>query len=675
MQHVVSETASRPQAHSAAVRDGGFALHFPRERVRMPHGLIGRLLDIIGPRLVPEDGDRPDAAPSLGWIAATAVMVTSALLLLAIAQHIGYRGQPNSALHWSGYGLLFLPVAFRVFRPATARTEQIVLVIMGGMATLAAKWLFSATRFVFFDEFLHVITATDIIERKQLYTTNPLLPISPMYPGMELVATSIAELTGLPLFVAGWIMLAASRALLVVGLYCLYERVTGSSRVAAVACLVYMANSGFVLFDGQFAYESLALTLFVFALLAASLCRDASSRLVAAFGLTLPLLAAIAMTHHMSAYFTAGFLSLLAALALLNRVYTPGRWMLLVIALAAILFPVAWSRLQGDPGKDYLGPILQKGSTELANLVSGAGRSRQLFSTDGGEQSSIYVRVLSIVSLLLTVAGLCTGFFRALAQGSHKEGGWAAFFQVMRLRWSDNWMVLIALAAVGFPISVGFRLTSAGWEIGSRMGPFVFLGVGLVIAIALVRFWQPAGTGRWRSLGVAVALTLCFVGGIATGWGNPSNRTMYRVIADAASVEPMGIDAAQWTRNWLGPHNRFAADRINRVLLATYGRQTIVTTLFDDVDTSFVFHAPRLTRGELAALTRGHVEYLMVDMRMTTALPRFGYYFEKGEYQERPGEPIAAESLLKFNGSPGFDRLFDNGSQIVFGTTGLPNVH
>ena len=634
-------------------------------------GAIGRVLDLIGPRLDAEAPAAVDPGPSAGWIAAVSVLVAASLLMLAGAHHQGYRDQPNTLLQWTGYGLMFFPAAVRVLRHSTARSERIFLVVLVGLAALAAKWLHSATRFVFFDEFLHVASALDILERKQLYTVNPMLPISPTYPGLELAATAIVELTGLPLFVAGYIVLAVSRCLLVIGVYCLLERVTRSARVAAVACLVYMGNSGFVLFDAQFAYESLALTLFVFALLAASSYRDAGASPFAAYALTILLLAALATTHHMSAYFTAGFFALLAVLALLNRAGAPDRRFLIVAAIAAVALPVAWSRAHGGSGDGYLGPILEKGSTELANLLSGTGRSRQLFSTMSGAQSPLEIRVFSIVALLVVVGGLCTGFFRAIAQSVQPEGGWGAIFRFLRLQWSDHWRLLLALTAVGFPISVGFRLTGAGWEIGNRMGPFVFLGAGFVIAVAVTRLWQPAGASRRRGLVTAAALTFCFVGGIATGWGNPSSRTGYRVAADAASVEPMGIDAALWARAWIGQGGRFTADRINRVLLATYGRQTVVTSLFDKVDTSFVLLAPRLTGGEIGALKEGYVDYVMVDMRMTTGLPRYGFYIEKGEYQEDPSSPVEAANLLKFNLFPGIDRLFDNGSHIIFGTAGL----
>ena len=63
----------------------------------------------------------------------------------------------------------------------------------------------------------------------------------------------------------------------------------------------------------------------------------------------------------------------------------------------------------------------------------------------------------------------------------------------------------------------------------------------------------------------------------------------YEVIADSRSIEPQGIQAALWTRVYLQPDNRVAADRINQILLGTYGDQRVVTSIEDNIDLSPVF--------------------------------------------------------------------------------------
>src|SRR5207248_1167380 len=123
----------------------------------------------------------------------------------------------------------------------------------------------------------------------------------------------------------------------------------------------------------------------------------------------------------------------------------------------------------------------------------------------------------------------------------------------------------------------------------------------------------------------------------------------YLVSADDRSIGPEGISAAGWSRTELGAGNRIAADRINRLLMATYGRQRPVTPLADGLDVSPVYFDPRLTPFDVSLLRRGRVRYVVVDRRLATALPAVGIYIdaaEKGALAHRSPIPAAAVSKL-----------------------------
>jgi hypothetical protein len=66
-------------------------------------------------------------------------------------------------------------------------------------------------------------------------------------------------MTGLSIFACAIALLVVARVLLVCGLFLPFERIMQSSRLAALATIIYMSNWNFVAFDAQFAYESLAL--------------------------------------------------------------------------------------------------------------------------------------------------------------------------------------------------------------------------------------------------------------------------------------------------------------------------------------------------------------------------------------------------------------------------------
>ena len=111
------------------------------------------------------------------------------------------------------------------------------------------------------------------------------------------------------------------------------------------------------------------------------------------------------------------------------------------------------------------------------------------------------------------------------------------------------------------------------------------------------------------------ALGVVLLGSITTGSGIRALPGSYRVSADAESIEPMGIATAQWTKKWLGEGNRFAADRTNQLLLATYGQQDVVTTIADGVDESRIYLASHLSGDALYPIRAGKIDYLLADLR------------------------------------------------------------
>jgi hypothetical protein len=127
----------------------------------------------------------------------------------------------------------------------------------------------------------------------------------------------------------------------------------------------------------------------------------------------------------------------------------------------------------------------------------------------------------------------------------------------------------------------------------------------------------------------------------------------------------MGVGAAEWTRQWLGTR-RFVADRVNRLLLATFGQQEVLTTLRNPVDTSRLLLAETLGPDELNALKVNDVDCVLVDMRLSQALPRVGVYVEVGESRRRPAAPPESRALLKFNEQREVSRPFDNGHIIIY---------
>jgi hypothetical protein len=327
----------------------------------------------------------------------------------------------------------------------------------------------------------------------------------------------------------------------------------------------------------------------------------------------------------------------------------------------------------GNPGGAYLGPVFQDALTDLAHFVQFGTPNRKLFTGDDGVVAPLWERLTTIGSVALTCIGLSLGFFRSLSWAGvpfARAGairGWSSI-----VGWSNSQLVLFTLLTLGYPISILFRLTRSGWEIGNRIGPYAFLGVGVVLAIAVVTLFQRGPARPWRAAAVGVVATILLLGGIISSEGpRILVPAKYQVSADAASIEPMGINAALWTKEWLGPGNHFAADRVNRLLLSTFGRQLVSTTLKHGYDAGEILVSEQLGPNEIETLRKLDLDYLFADLRLTTGLPVVGAYFDGGGADQKLGAPPEAFAFLKFNSINGVSRVFDNGYSIVYDVRGI----
>ena len=137
----------------------------------------------------------------------------------------------------------------------------------------------------------------------------PILPVSPYYPGLELATAATKWLTGLPLVVDELIVLAAVRVVLVLVVFLVVERACHSSRAGGIGVLVYAASPQFYGFDAQYAYETIALAFAVSVVYLLFVSIDAARpKIGRSFALALACVAAVVVSHHVTGWFTVGFL-------------------------------------------------------------------------------------------------------------------------------------------------------------------------------------------------------------------------------------------------------------------------------------------------------------------------------------------------------------------------------
>jgi hypothetical protein len=608
-----------------------------------PEGLFTRGLKAVKP-----------GTSVLGLLPILTLTSTFGLLIVSFSYYISQYG--NLAFEFcflSGLLLIFGPNAARLISRAPLRLERICLLCVVGVCFYLVRFMVSPLHFYSVDEFMHWRTVNDIVRSGHLFSENSLLPVSPYYPGLEIVTDALSTMTGLSTFQASIVVIGASRLLMILSLFMLYEQLTKSSRMAGIATLIYITNPQFLFFDAQFAYETLALPLGIFMLYILARCetmnKDSRWILFTAYIVLL----AITITHHMTDYNFDGLLILWAVISLFH---TSSRNMprnLITIALFGVLLSLAYTfLLNGNLAWAYLSDYFGTAFNEFGNIIVGNSPIRPLFVNQNALPTPIWDRLMMTAGVALVVLSLPFGLLSFWKQ--HRHNALALTF---------------GISSLAYPVFQMFRFTELGTGIAVRSAAFLFLPVSYVLTILISQLWPTRKLSRRTTSLITGAIVMVFVGGVilASGLDWQNLPGPYMVLADARSVEPEGIQAASWSLSYLGPDNRVGTDRINRLLMTSYGEQRVVTGLSDKIDISPVFFSTQFGSEEAAIMRRADLRYLVVDLRLSMSLPLEGYYFEtheSGAYQHT--SPISREALTKFNTISQINRIFDSGDIVIY---------
>ncbi len=612
------------------------------------------------------------AAKVAGWGLFPVLCLTNGLALMLTA--LAYTASRDNVgwaagLFWLSILVIFVPTAIRTVSPNIARKERIALVVLLGCSLYLVKVLQSPLDFTFYDEFLHWQTANNILNSRHLFTENSLLPVSAVYPGLEVATTAFANLSGLSVYESGLIMLGLARVCLMLGLFLFYERVSDSAEIGGIAALLYTANSNFIFFDSQFSYESLSLPIAMTILFVIASHRQ-ERRFLSHLLLILPLIVLVAVTHHLTGYVLAGFLILWTFAGLVRNRHERQWGRFAIIALLMFATIVGWTILVGNNIAGYLAPVFRSGINEFLTLLSFDNSGRELFQSAAGTASPVWERFVGIGSVLFILAILPIGALQIVLSPFRKRFTFrrrtiipATTLQAWYRYRQSAAALALAVIVLLHPLMQGFRLTSSGWEIANRSSEFLFWAIAFILAVAVVLIRSLKIPRRLWMIGFAVWATVIFVGGAISGWP-PWARLPgpYLVSADTRSVEPEGILAARWAGEYLPPQSRVAADRINTLLVSLYGNQRGITHLADNIYLASVYFSKTFETHEVNLLRSADTQYLLVDTRMATSLPMVGVYFEGGEPLANERQiPLDPAVLAKFDTVDHLSRIFDSG--------------
>lgn len=547
----------------------------------------------------------------------------------------------------------------------TRRTRNLAVGCLAVTPTLMSRAT-DPLLFTGFDEQLHMRTLEDIISSHHLFEANPVLEISPRYPGLEAATVLLHEL-GLPTMVAALLVILAARLVLVTVLCDAVEQLSESARAGGLAVAVYAVSPQFVWFNSQFSYQTLSIPLALATVSLLGRARHADNPLPLFGGATVCMLG-VAVTHHVTSFLLTVFL---LVWTLSER--GPARVRVAYGALAAIAATVAWAVVQRATLEQYFGPMLN----DLASELTGGVR-RQAFQDSAGTPTPLPDKIL----LLYYAAALSLTALALLLLTLH----WQRQRQHDLYYWNPQLLVLALSLAI--PVLLAARVIPKGVEIFTRSSSFLFLPLSFVVVnyVRRLYWWQvvlgdrppedigPAPTKRQRVSAhvlVVVLLSGVFLGGYVLGSGPAWARLpgAYMPAADSRSMDPENLAAVEWAGQELPRGSRIGADRVSATLLAAEAGLWPVYEGLDGVKTPELFVADEWGLEETDLASALKIRYLYVDRRLADQPPPFGFYFATGEIDE--GRQLTDAQLTKFDRVPAIKLVYRHGPVSIYDLKGL----
>lgn len=594
--------------------------------------------------------DSQSVASGWGMLPEVSLLAALGLLVNAAANTLGRLGRPGlEPLFWLSLLILFAPFAYRLASRNMNRRERIGLVLVLGIYCYIFKLLNSPVMFVLPDELYHWRTAQDIIHSGHLFQNNPLLPVSALYPGMEITTSALTSLTGMSIFSSGVWVIGVVRIIFVLALFLFFEEVSHSEQLAGIAVLIYVTNPNFLFFLGAFKYQSLALPFAI--LLLYALARRERVRPTGKVSYTILILLSLFVvitSHHLTSYALSIFLLVWTVAATILRADKQKIIALASTTIASVIGTVAWLIFVAKETIGYLAPHFTAAYKEVLRLIgSEPDAGRPLFgASNAANATPTWERLIAYLSVVLILIALAYGL-------------WI----IGKRNIKNPIVVTLALGAILYPAFLALRFTRSGWEIANRSSEFIYLALSFIVAAGFVNLFQRLSERKSFRGAFAFYTVILMMGGIIAGW--PTDWRLagpYEPVAGARSIDFQGISTAYWMLQNLGPDHSIGTDKTNSMLMGTYGDQKITNTLAGGMNSYWVLYAPGFGEQQLNNLQDEQIEYMVVDQRVFTNAQVDKYF---------PDVP-APTALRKFDAS-NLSRIFDNGNILIFDVRRLQN--
>ena len=543
------------------------------------------------------------------------------VLVVGLAYRLSAAGRPAELYYltfWVGMLLAVLPVAVKLTRPGTDRVGRALALLLLGVLTAVPKYLRNPTQPLYHDEYAHWREAVEGLNSQHLLQPNTLIPIVQFFPGTAGWTVMINRLTGLSIWHSGELLVAIMHIATLFAVFLIAKVHLASARAGAVAALVYAVNPSALYFDTQYAYESVAIGLFCWVLALAGLATRASTRR-GRIGLTVGAIlcaSGCVVTHHLTTLFLLTVLFILTGGTQVGRVLarraaraasdvrgrraapdSPGaetasrqryeHWIWPIVFVATLLVAAGWLFGVAQATITYLSPYVGGSLQQLLNIGRERGQSSRIVLA--ATVQPFWERILTGLAPIVIAATCLVGVVRV----------WQS-----RRQWPAAALSLMVFGLIYFP-SVPFILAPAGAEGARRSWGFTYLGVSLIVALALLgherfssdqvesararqlaqhaaRSAEPTKPGRWlfiRRLADALQLrsvallllVVVLIGNVGGGLNDPYRFPgPFRWGTDTNSVSQEARTVALRLSAQSG-HVRVVTDAYTALQLAAYG--------------------------------------------------------------------------------------------------------
>jgi hypothetical protein len=611
--------------------------------------------------VTPDQAPGTDEKPGTNWQAAacaatlTAAGAAGAAALVAADRAAEWGRGGAFAWFWLGMLVFTLPAVWWASRRATGPLLRVAVLIAYAGFSYLPKLLRNPTGPLYHDEFAHWRQSREILLDGRLFDPNPIVRVIGDFPGLHSTVAAISALTGASIWHAALIVLVAAHVLVVLGVAVLAEEIWRDGRVAAVAAIAYTLNSSFLFFDTQFGYESLAIPLMIWTLVALLRAMRGPDRGTRAGWVvtTLVLVFATVITHHLTALGLIGIMIVFASAMTGRRHAAAAAWTAWALTFAAACLVTGWLFWVAPKTASYLDPYLGKALDQIAAMIHDSGSGgRTLFKQSVApwwEQKAAFAAPLLALGAVIAAAGRLR--VRRDAEPVARGAAIAA----------------LVIGVCYFPAAV-LILTPSGAEGARRSWAFSYLGIALVVAPLVVALLDRAARRAGPCLIALFAVML--VGNVAAGM-NPSYRFPGPPVygSDTRSLTPEVEAASNWLRATQGRGLRIVADRYSGLIFGSFGGQFPVTgsVTFPTYDLYLAAPGAPVPAGLIQQLRSWNFSYLIVDRRMATEAPEIGIYFETNEPIPHNGRPaFTPAQLTKFDHLPWTIKIYDSGDIAIY---------